>query len=142
MRRPLPTVGLAILVALLAPGCDGTSDETPVACLDGQGAYTGALGGGPGEGLLSVEVPISDCLAENQKSGDQAAVGAVMLEAATTLNAEAREDPGGGANLQLGYLLGAAQLGAERTNGIHADLVRSLAAAPPHPPGSPPPRPP
>src|ERR1044072_581390 len=135
MRRPLPTVGLAILVALLAPGCGGTSDETPVACLDGPGAYTGALGDAPGEVLLSGEVPISDCLAENQKSGDQAAVGAVMLEAATTLNAEAREDPGGGANLQLGYLLGAAQLGAERTNGIHADLVRRLAVAARYSPG-------
>ena len=45
------------------------------------------------------------------------------------LNAEARAEPGGDANLQLGYLLGAAERGAERTEGIHADLVRRLTVA-------------
>jgi hypothetical protein len=52
-----------------------------------------------------------------------------MLGAATKLNAEARSEPGGDANLQLGYLLGAAQRGAERTEGIHAELIRRLSAA-------------
>jgi hypothetical protein len=52
-----------------------------------------------------------------------------MLAAATKLNAEAREHPGGEANLQLGYLLGAAQRGADQTDGIHAELIRRLSAA-------------
>ena len=52
-----------------------------------------------------------------------------MVEAATRLNAEARAEPGGAANLQLGYLLGAAQRGAEGTEGIHAELIRRLTAA-------------
>ena len=42
------------------------------------------------------------------------------------LNAEARTNPAGAADLQLGYLLGAAQRGAEDTDGIHAELVRRL----------------
>ena len=52
-----------------------------------------------------------------------------MVAAATRLNAEARADPGGAANLRLGYLLGAAQHGADATNGIHVELIRRLAVA-------------
>jgi|GEM_PF-331039 len=135
-RNPVSLcIALCALGALLA-GCGGTSDETPVACLDGQGAYLGALGDAPGEVRLSGEVPISDCLAENQKGGDLAAVGGTMLDVATTLNAEARQDPGGDANLQLGYLVGAAERGADESGGIHADLVRRLAVAARYSPGA------
>ena len=105
---------LVASIAVIAAGCGGTSDATPVACLDGPGAYVGALGDAPGEVRLSGEVPISDCLAKNQNGGDLAAVGTAMVSAATELNAEARADPGGAANLQLGYLLGAAQRGGRR----------------------------
>lgn len=129
-RRPsIAAIGLAGLFALLAAGCGGTSDATPVACLDGAGAYLGALGDAPSEVRLSGEVPISDCLAENQKGGELATVGTAMISAATSLNSDARADPGGVANLRLGYLLGAAQRGAAGTNGIHAELIRRLAAA-------------
>ena len=58
-----------------------------------------------------------------------------MVETATTLNAEARAEPGGEANVQLGYLIGAAMRGAEPTEGIHADLVRRLAVAARYAPG-------
>jgi hypothetical protein len=133
MRRLLSIVCFA---CLLAAGCDGTSDETPAACLGGAGAYIGALGTAPGEVRLGGEVAISECLAENQQGGDLAAVGGTMLDVATQLNADAREDPGGSANLQLGYLLGAAERGAAESNGIHADLVRRLAVAARYSPGS------
>lgn len=133
MRRLLTTVALVAAVSLAA--CGGPSDETPPACLDGAGAYLGALSDAPGEVKLSGEVPISDCLAQNQTGGDLATVGTAMLKAATKLNAEARKDPGGEANVQLGYLIGAAQRGAEDTSGIHADLVRRLEAAALYRPG-------
>jgi hypothetical protein len=126
--------GICALAVLLA-GCGGASDETPVACLDGPGAYLGALGDAPGAVRLSGEVSISECLAENQKGGDLAAVGGTMLDVTTQLNADARAEPGGDANLQLGYLLGAAERGAERSGGIHADLVRRLAVAARYSPG-------
>ena len=93
MRRALAIAALGL--GLFAAGCGGTDDSTPVACLDGSGAYLGALGDAPGEVRLSGEVPISDCLAENQTAGDLATVGAAMLGAATELNAEARAEPGG-----------------------------------------------
>ena len=127
MRRPLFLT--AIAAALLLGGCGGPDDGTPVACLEGAAAYLHALDSAPGDVKLGGGVPISDCLAENQTGGDLANVGAAMLAAATKLNAEARARPGGPANLQLGYLLGAAQRGADGTDGIHAELIRRLSAA-------------
>jgi hypothetical protein len=134
--RSIAVLGLAGTV-LAAAGCGGDDggEQTPVACLDGAGAYVGALGNAPGEVKLSGEVPVSDCLAQNQGGGDLAAVGAAMVAAATELNAEARESPGGDAALRLGYLVGAAERGAAETEGIHADLIRRLTAAAGHNPG-------
>jgi hypothetical protein len=128
MRASIATI-LVAFTALAAAGCGSQDDSTPVACLDGPGAYIGALGDAPGAAELSGEVPISDCLAGNQQAGDLATVGAALVEAATTLNAEARDEPGGAANLQLGYLLGAAQRGAASSEGIHSDLIRRLTVA-------------
>jgi hypothetical protein len=122
-------IGIALLGLAVLAGCGSTDSSTPVACLEGGGAYLKALEAAPREVKLNGETPISYCLAENQKAGDLAAVGTAMLAAATKLNAEARAEPGGDANLQLGYLLGAAERGAESTDGIHSDLIRRLSVA-------------
>src|SRR4051794_30832349 len=111
---------LAALV-LAGIGCGGQDDSTPVACLEGPPAYEKALQGAPGQVLLQGETPISDCLAANQKAGDLARVGEAMVEAATSLSAQAREEDGGEAAGRLGYLIGAAQRGAESSEGIHSD---------------------
>jgi hypothetical protein len=134
MRAPL-ALGLACLL-VAAAGCgDGRGDSTPVACLEGSRVYLSALESAPGAVTLEGETPISACLAENQQGGDLAAVGEAMVEAATELNAEGRAEPGGDANLQLGYLIGAAQRGADGTEGIHADLLRRLTVAARYAPG-------
>jgi len=122
-------------LALAAVGCGSQDDSTAVACLEGAPAYEKALREAPGEVLLGGETPISDCLASNQTAGDLARVGEAMVETATTLNAEAREEDGGDAAVQLGYLLGAAQRGADSSEGIHADLVRRLTVAARYAPG-------
>jgi hypothetical protein len=129
---------LAALAALtaLAAGCGKQDNSTPVACLEGANAYVRALGAAPGKVLLGGETPISDCLVENQEAGDLATVGEALVQAATRLNAEARAEPGGEANLQLGYLLGAVERGAERTEGIHSDLLRRLTVAARFAPGT------
>ncbi|HEX3174743.1 MAG TPA: hypothetical protein VHQ43_11070 [Solirubrobacterales bacterium] len=127
MRRALVLAALAI--GLLAGSCGSQSDGTPVACLEGSGAYLRALGAAPGEVRLDEGTAISDCLAANQNGGDLATVGTATVAAATKLNAEARAAPGGNANVALGYLLGAATHGAEDTEGIHAELLRRLTAA-------------
>ncbi len=118
MRHVPLLVAAACLIALA--GCGAPTDSTPVACLEGPSFYEER----GRDGVL-----ISECLAENQTGGDLATVGAAMLRATTELSAEARERPGGSANLRLGYLLGAAQRGADGTEGIHDELVRRLSAA-------------
>lgn len=126
--RFLSVVCAAALV-FVPTGCGSTDDSTPVACLEGSGAYLQALKAAPEAVALEGETPISDCLAENQKGGELATVGTAMVATATRLNAAARGEPGGEANLELGYLLGAAEQGAEDTEGIHAELLRRLSAA-------------
>lgn len=131
-------IALALLacLSLIAAGCgEQDDDSTPVACLEGARAYERALAAAPGEVQLGGETPISECLVRNQETGDLARVGEAMIDAATDLNAAARAEPGGDAGLQLGYLLGAAQRGAEESEGIHADLVRRLTVAARYAPG-------
>jgi hypothetical protein len=130
--RALPLL-LATLIAFV--GCGEQGGTTPVACLEGEAAYLDALEAAPGVAELGGETLISTCLVENQGGGDLAEVGAAMLAAAAELNGEARAEPGGPSNLQLGYLLGAAQRGADRSEGIHDELVRRLAAAARYSPG-------
>jgi hypothetical protein len=124
-----------LLICAFAVGCGGQDDSTPVACLEGAGTYERALRDAPGEVLLGGKTPISDCLAPNQKPGDLARVGEATVRAATKLNAAARAQQGGDAAVQLGYLLGAAQRGAEDSEGIHSDLVRRLTVAARYAPG-------
>jgi hypothetical protein len=128
MLRLLTLASIAVALTLVV-GCGSTDDSTPVACREGAGVYLTALRDAPGAVKLRGETPISDCLAENQTGGELATVGTTLLAVVTRLNTEARAEPGGDANLQLGYLLGAAQRGASQTAGIHAELIRRLAAA-------------
>jgi hypothetical protein len=126
---------LLVLVPLAAAGCDSQDDSTPVACLRGKEIYLAALADAPGTVKLAGDTPISECLAENQPGGELATVGEAMVETATELNGEARDVPTGAAALQLGYLIGAAQRGADSTEGIHADLLRRLTVAARYAPG-------
>jgi hypothetical protein len=135
MRASIATLLVATLIAALAAGCGEGDDATPVACLEGTRAYVAALAEAPSEVRLAGKTPISECLAENQEGGDLATVGEAMVGAATELNGAWRDEPGGGGALRLGYLIGAAQRGAEETEGIHADLVRRLVVAARYAPG-------
>jgi hypothetical protein len=131
----LPLAVVAVSLAGAVSGCGDQDDSTPVACLEGAATYERALAVAPGEVRLDGETPISACLAPNQTAGDLARVGEAMIETATELNAEAREGDGGDAAVQLGYLLGAAERGAEESEGIHSDLVRRLTVAARYAPG-------
>lgn len=129
MRR-FATSLAAVLVALTATaGCGDEDGSTPAACKEGPPSYLNALAGAPGGPALGGEVPIGECLAENQSGGDLAAVGGAMVKTAAALNAKALARPGGPANFRLGFLLGTAKRRAEQTGGIHADLVRRLESA-------------
>ncbi len=129
MRFSIVPAVTCVLAVVGLQGCGSQDNVTPVACLEGSAAYLTALHRAPGAVKLADGTPISGCLVENQKAGDLATVGSTLVKVATRLNAEARVQPGGGANLRLGYLLGAAERGADGTSGIHADLIRRLTAA-------------
>jgi hypothetical protein len=125
--RRTTLVGLALL-ALGACGSDDSPD-TPAACLAPASDYLSALETAPAEVRLSGSTPISGCLVAEQDPGALANVGRSLVDVATTLNAEARADPDGGAAVQLGYLSGAVDQAAETTGGIHQDLRLRLATA-------------
>jgi hypothetical protein len=127
--HPRRALAAAIATFLLAAGGCGSSEseeEAPAACLVKGSDYVQALQAAPGEVRLGGETPISDCLVPNQGAGELQNVGREMIVAATTLNAGARRDPTGPQAVQLGYLIGAVQRGADS---IHADLVRRINAA-------------
>jgi hypothetical protein len=122
---PFALAAVAVVVAI--PGC-GTqeNDLAPTACLVPNQAYLRALERAPGEVRLAGTTPISACLVPQQDAGQLANIGQEMIVAATKLNGEARQEPGGPATVQLGYLIGAVGQGADA---IHTDLVRRLNSA-------------
>jgi hypothetical protein len=134
--RFLTAISIASL-ALIAAGCGDKDKEasTPVSCLEGAPAYRLALETAPNDVRMADGSQISDCLAPNQSAGDLARVGEAMVEAATYLNVEMRSS-GIEAPVQLGYLVGAAEYGAEESEGIHSDLVRRLTVAARYAPGT------
>jgi hypothetical protein len=125
LSAPLCLLALVAL-ALLAAGCGHKEETTPVACLEGSKPYLKALEAAPGEVLVRGEATIADCLPENQDPGDLATVGEAMIEAATALNAEAREAGGTQQATELGYLVGAVQKRSTETDGVHTELARHL----------------
>jgi hypothetical protein len=133
VRRVAPPL---ILLVIVFGGC-GSSGETatPTACLAPTGQYLRALQDAPGQVRLGGETAISDCFSATQTAGDQAQVGQTVIEAATELNAQARQDPGAEDTVRLGYLVGAVQEGASHASGIDADLVRRLDTAARYRPG-------
>ncbi len=120
---------LLTVIALAAAGCGSSDEVAPAACLAGPDAYARALRSAPGAVVLAGNTPISSCLTKNQSAGELTTVGAALVTTATRLNAEARGPGGADAAVRLGYLIGAAQSGAEDTSGIHANLVGRLEAA-------------
>ncbi len=111
-------------LAATAIGCGSDEDDgAPAPCLTSSDTYLEALEAAPAPVRLEGEVAISDCLAPSQEGGELANIGQQLIGTASTLNAEARRDPGGAAAVELGYLMGAVTKGADS---IHTDLVRRL----------------
>ena len=128
MRIGLIAAGAAALVAISGCGSDD-APETPAACLQPADAYLSALEAAPGEVRLDGTAPISSCVVPDQPSGALQTVGASVVDAATELNREVRQDGSPQAIVQLGYLVGAVQEGASETDGIHQDLILRLDSA-------------
>lgn len=128
MRALVASLLACALLAFLA-GCGKQDNSTPTACLSGEVNYEKALAKAPGEVLILGETPISDCLVPNQEAGALERVGESLLQVATNANSRARQAGDDRSAFELGYLVGAAQRGADSTEGIHADLIRRLIVA-------------
>ncbi|HZA57670.1 MAG TPA: hypothetical protein VE523_00615 [Solirubrobacterales bacterium] len=129
MTSRLHSTAAAVLAsaALALTACGSEDDsEIPAACLGDVSSYESALAQAPAEARLDGETPISECLVPDQEGGQLASVGRQMVVTATRLNTDARRNPSGEQAVQLGYLVGAIERGAE---GIHADLVRRVNSA-------------
>jgi len=120
-----------IAIALLAVGCGNEEVKTPVACLNGPAPFAKALGSAPGQVRLSGDVPISGCLLKNQPDGALVSVGGSLVTVATGLSRQmdaiALTNPSQAT--KAGYLVGAVEKGAEKTDGIHATLVQRVTSA-------------
>jgi hypothetical protein len=95
----------------------------PGACLD-NGAIPKALVKAPGEVRLAGGTKLSDCLVKTSETADLQEFSITVLNEATKLRAAARESPDGPALVQLGYLRGALERGADE--GIHDNFLRRL----------------
>jgi hypothetical protein len=130
MPRLAPLIA-ALVLAATAAGCGsgGGGAVTPSACLGSVDSYLGALKDAPGPVRLGGDTAISDCFSDAQGSGEFADVGQTVIKAATKLNASARQDGGGDAAVDLGYLDGAVRKGAQNTAENAVDLVRRVESA-------------
>lgn len=148
MRRSLAIALVLPALAFASAGC-GKEEAviTPAACLEGEATWldalkeVGANGGRPIEKqvLLGGETPISDCIPADQTAARQQTVGRTAVAAASYLSRAVRNT--GYANIdgewvsafdparEAGYLVGALERGAERSQGIHATLVERVRSA-------------
>src|SRR4051794_9017166 len=131
----MPPRRLAALTALaLAPaaaGCGGGGGDPPsvdAACTASPRAIERALARAPAPVTLGSGTRLSECVAGARTDADLQNAGLVLTRAAAPLADRAQRGDAGAA-LDLGYLVGAAQRGASRTNGIHAELARRVESA-------------
>jgi hypothetical protein len=127
MKYP-SAVGLVLLVALAA--CGNDEPPMPATCTTtDQAGYERALRAAPGDVRLPGGVPISVCLRRVRTDAQLQELGAIVHEVAEHLAVRADRTGDVTAARQLGYLSGAVGAGAERSNGISAELARRVAIA-------------
>ena len=116
---------VAVALALSATGCGGQA-PTPLAdgCTANPDGIVKALATAPGPVVLEDGSPLSRCVSDGLDDGELQTVGIAFSRAAERLRETAETDPA--AALRLGYLVGVAQKGAARTNGVMAELVRRI----------------
>lgn len=107
-------------------GCTAGDDPPlPADCLQGEEALEEALAAAPGPVRLAGGSPISRCVELASSAADLQNVGILVVGVAEELK-ERAADGDETAAARLGYLVGAVQRGAERTNGTNLELAFRL----------------
>jgi hypothetical protein len=124
MRR---TAALAaVSLALFSWACGSQEPPMPSACIDStRAAYERALAAAPGPVRLPGDVAISSCTRHVKTDAELQNLGTLVHTVAEGLAARAAAGDARAA-LQLGYLAGAVGAGADRSNGIAAELARRV----------------
>lgn len=104
-------------------GCTAGDDPPlPADCLQGEEALAEALSAAPGPVRLAGGTPISRCVELASSASEMQNVGILAVNMAEGLKQQAADGDEAAAR-ELGYLVGAVQRGAERTNGTHLELA-------------------
>lgn len=120
MRRPL---ALAAVLLVAATACRAKDPEYPPECSNGPASVRAALAKAPGGEVAIEGVKLSDCLVPSRDAGPLASFGGSVTTVASELADRAREGDDRAA-LELGYLQGALERGADPT--VHEDLLLRL----------------
>jgi hypothetical protein len=127
---PRRLVALLALAALgVAAGC-GDEDSPPLdaACTSSPATIERAIARAPAPVTLASGTRLSECVSHARSDAELQNAGAVLTRAADHLAVRAEHgDPR--AAVGLGYLVGAARRGAQRTAGIHAELAHRVESA-------------
>src|SRR4051794_32935819 len=121
---PIRRLWTLVLFGLSLAAC-GSDPPLPAACSDEPAKVRAALRAAPSTVRLE-GTRLSACVHEASGADELQAVGAAFVTTAGGLADSARRDPGGQAELSLGYLVGAARRGARPQGGERTELVRRL----------------
>jgi hypothetical protein len=121
---PIRRLCTLVLFGLSLAAC-GSDPPLPAACSDEPAKVRAALRAAPASVRLE-GTRLSSCVHEASDADELQAVGAALVTTAGSLADSARRDPGGKAELSLGYLVGAARRGARPQGGERTELVRRL----------------
>jgi hypothetical protein len=112
---------------LAAGGCTKDPPAMPRACTDtAPDGYERALAAAPRAVRLPGGVAISTCTRRVRSDAELQNLGTVVHGVAEALADRAVSNDDADAAVQLGYLAGAVGVGAERSNGIAAELARRV----------------
>jgi hypothetical protein len=122
MSRVLPVA--LVTVTLWVAGCRTEEPKLPASCRDQPERVATALQAAPAPVRLADGTRLSTCVRRARSDAELQDVGVTFTRVADVLATRvARSDA---AALQLGYLIAAARLGAQRTNGVGVELQRRL----------------
>jgi len=125
MRRALASLPVAAALTLAACTAEATPPST--ACFE-RGQVTQALQAVPSAVWLRDGTRLSRCVELSTSDDQLQSLGVVLTGVADGL-ADDAEKGDAEASARLGYMLGAAERGAGRTQGVQLELVRRLESA-------------
>jgi hypothetical protein len=125
MRRRLAAPLLA--AAIVLPGC-AEDEQSPASSCFHVRHVRRAMEAAPGKVRLPDGTRLSHCVLRSTNDNQLQALGVVLTAVADDL-ADRSESGDEQAAARLGFLLGAAELGASRAQGIQLELVRRLESA-------------